>query len=203
VLRIYDLYVLGFSCSLIWKCPAARLLRLYEEHVGRHHLDVGVGTGYYLKRARFRIGAPEITLFDLNPNSLEHAARRIAHYQPKTVEGDILEPNHLPRRYYDSISLNFLLHCLPDGGAGKWRLFDHLIPTLAEDGLVFGSTLLGRDLPLLRRQRLFMTVYNGKGIFSNQHDSPERLQAELQRRFQRVHIEQVGAGALFVASGPR
>ena len=48
VLRTYDLFVLGLSNRLIWKCPTKKLLAFYNEHVSGNHLDVGVGTGYFL-----------------------------------------------------------------------------------------------------------------------------------------------------------
>jgi len=200
VLGVYDWYVLGLSASLIWQCPSRKILEHYNRHVGRRHLDVGVGTGYFLDRARFP-GEPEVTLFDLNPNSLAHTSRRIERYHPACVRGDVLEPNSLPRRQYDSIAMNFLLHCLPDGGRGKWRAFSYLAPTLQPDGVLFGSTLLA-DAPL-RRQHWLMRAYNRKGIFSNGTDTLAVLRRELDERFEQVTLEQVGAAALFAARKPR
>ena len=48
VLAIYDLLVLGFSCRFLWKCPAHRMTKQYDTFVTNNHLDVGVGTGYFL-----------------------------------------------------------------------------------------------------------------------------------------------------------
>lgn len=201
VLSVYDWYVLNLSCRVIWRCPSSELLAHYDRHVGRVHLDVGVGTGYFLDRARFP-DHPEITLFDLNPNSLEHARARIARYGPQTLRGDALEPNDLPREHFDSVALGFLLHCLPDGGEGKWRALTHLAPTLKRDGTLFGSTIVGASAPLAR-QRWLMNVYNRKGIFSNASDTVDRLRAELSSRFDEVEVEQRGVVALFSARGAR
>ncbi len=198
MLGIYDWYVLGLSCRFIWQCPVGRLLQHYDAHVHTRHLDVGVGTGYFLDRATFPAPRPEITLFDLNANSLEHARRRIERYAPNVVRGDALAPNTLPQHHYGSIAVSFLLHCLPSGGGGKWRVFDHLLPNLAADGVLFGSTLLGAH-PARRRQRWLMDVYNRRGIFSNQSDSEAELRSALERRFVAVHIEVRGAVALFSA----
>lgn len=135
------------------------------------------------------------------PASLAHAAQRIERYRPTCVRADVLEPNSLPPRHFDSIALSFLLHCLPDGGAGKWRALTHLAPALQPDGVLFGSTIIS-DAPL-RRQRWLMNVYNRKGIFSNATDTADLLARELEARFGEVVLETVGAVAFFAASKPR
>ena len=53
-LALYDAVILGLSCSLVWKCPRRHMLELYNRHVGTPHLDIGVGTGYFLDHCRFR-----------------------------------------------------------------------------------------------------------------------------------------------------
>jgi hypothetical protein len=53
-LRVYDLFVLGFSNRLVWRCPSSNLLERYESHVGARHLDVGVGTGWFLDNCSWR-----------------------------------------------------------------------------------------------------------------------------------------------------
>jgi len=197
VLRLYDWWVLDVSCSQIWQCSADRMLRHYEEHLGDPHLDVGVGSGFFLDRARFPVAAPRITLFDLNAQSLAHTSSRIARYRPEVVQGDVLAPNSLPRSCFASVGLNFLIHCLPSGGAGKWRLFDYLAPALRPRGTIFGSTILGSPTPPRARQRALMRLYNRKGIFGNADDSLSTLRAELELRFEQVRVEQVGVVALF------
>ena len=54
VLRIYDFVVLGVSNRFIWKCPTQRLEQHYNQHITANHLDVGVGTGYFLIAAACR-----------------------------------------------------------------------------------------------------------------------------------------------------
>jgi SAM-dependent methyltransferase len=200
VLSIYDWYVLEFSCDWVWRCSRERLLAQYQRHVGARHLDVGVGTGFYLDRVAYPTETPEITLLDLNAESLAHTSRRIARYRPVAVRADVLEPNTLPDRHFDSIGLSFLFHCLPAGGAGKWRALDHLAPKLAPGGTLFGSTILGRSPPL-RRQRWLMRVYNQRGIFDNAGDDIDVLERELVSRFDHVQIEREGVVALFAARG--
>jgi ubiquinone/menaquinone biosynthesis C-methylase UbiE len=89
------------------------MLERYNRHVGPRHLDMGVGTGWYLDRAAWPVARPEITLLDLNENSLSAAARRLARYAPETVQANVLEPLPLEgarsqrRRARESRSLSF------------------------------------------------------------------------------------------------
>ena len=64
-LALYDLAVLGFSNSFIWQCASHVLLDFYNQHISVQHLDIGVGTGYFLDRCRFPSTALKIALFDL------------------------------------------------------------------------------------------------------------------------------------------
>ena len=84
VLRTYDWVVLGFSNRLVWRCPTSEVLRLYDLLVSSRHLDIGVGTGYFLDKAAWPTANPVITLVDLNENSLALEALRIKRYAPQT-----------------------------------------------------------------------------------------------------------------------
>ena len=77
VLRTYDWIVLGLSNRFLWRCPTAELLGLYDRNVTERHLDIGVGTGYFLDKAKWPVAKPVITLLDLNLNCLTTASRRI------------------------------------------------------------------------------------------------------------------------------
>ena len=111
----------------------------------------------------------------------------------------MLEPVPLETGPFGSISLNYLLHCLPGTLARKAVVFDHLRPFLAPGGTIFGSTLLGEGVERSSMARALMRFYNTKGIFSNQQDSLERLHRELAARFEQVRVEVVGCAALFTA----
>ena len=112
VLRTYDWIVLGLSNRFLWRCPTAELLRLYDRNVSERHLDVGVGTGYFLDKSRWSVAKPAITLLDLNPNCLTTASRRIRRYTPQTVLANVLAPLP-PLGPFQSAGLCYLLHCLP------------------------------------------------------------------------------------------
>lgn len=202
-LKIYDLLVLALSNSLVWKCPTRQILRLYDEHVADDHLDVGVGTGWYLDHCRFPSAKPRIGLLDLNASSLAAAAKRIERYRPQQFRADVLQLIAIDARPFGSIALTYLLHCLPGSIADKAVAFDNLMPLLKPGGTMFGATLLSSGVPVSRAGRKLMGTYNGKGIFSNAADSLDGLQQALHARFDEVEVKTLGCGALFVACRPK
>lgn len=197
-LRLYDLFVLGLSNRLLWRCPAARLRSLYDRHLSANHLDVGVATGYFLDRCRFPSATPRLVLADLNETCLAHAARRVARYRPVTQRANVLAPLRLDGPPFDSISMTYLLHCLPGDMTEKAAAFDHLKAWLAPGGVLFGASILGRGVPHNLGGRAMLKLYNAKGIFGNAEDSPDDLRRALEARFDKVELELVGCVGLFV-----
>ncbi len=198
-LTFYDAGVLAASNRLIWRCPSPRILALYQAHVTGNHLDVGVGTGYFLDRVRFPVESPRVGLLDLNGNSLTHTARRLIRYSPEMYRADVLAPIAIDVEPFESIGLNYLLHCLPGPMASKAAAFDNLRPLLRPGGTIFGGTVLRHIPGLPLAARGLMGLYNSLGIFDNRADSLEGLREELAGRFDDVEVEARGAVALFRA----
>lgn len=198
-LRLYDFVVHSVSNRFLWKCPTQRLIAHYNKHVSANHLDVGVGTGYFLDRCTFPSAAPRIALMDLNENTLDFASKRIARYQPKTYVCNILESISIDTPKFDSVAINYLLHCLPGSIESKAVIFDHLKDLMNPIATLYGSTLLQGNAPRNWGALRLMDFYNKKGIFSNEHDTLEALKKELSKRFRDVSIEMIGCAALFSA----
>jgi methyltransferase family protein len=202
-LAIYDALVLGLSNRFIWKCPSSHLRALYRKQLAANHLDIGVGTGYFLDKATFPVSNPDVTLLDPNEECLKAAAARISRYNPECVRADALVPWPETLGQFGSIGLNYVLHCLPGTMEQKCVLLDHLLPHLSENGVVFGATILQGDAPRSALARKLMAIYNKKGVFSNESDAREKLAAELSTRFSDVKLEMIGCVALFSARAPR
>src|SRR2546427_2898630 len=113
MLAVYDLLVLGFSNRLVWRCPSRHILALYDRYVTANHLDVGVGTGYFLDRCRFPKDRPRLALMDLNANCLEAASTRLAPYRPPGYRANDPDPIPFDSPPFDSISPTYPLHRLP------------------------------------------------------------------------------------------
>jgi hypothetical protein len=197
VLGSYDLLVLGFSNRFLWKCPTERLLNHYNQHVTANHLDVGVGTGYFLDHCHFPSQGPRIAMLDLNPNALAFASRRIARYRPEKYLRNILEAISIDAAKFDSVGINYLLHCLPGAIDSKAVALDHLKALMNRNAVLFGSTLLQGGVPRNWGARRLMDIYNRKGIFSNRNDTLDGLERALRERFRDVTVEPVGCAALF------
>jgi Methyltransferase domain len=196
-LQLYDLIVLGISNKFIWQCPTQLLVEFYNSNITANHLDVGVGTGYFLDRCQFPSPTPHIALMDLNTNALEFAARRLVRYQPERYCQNVLEPITLEVKKFDSVGINYLLHCLPESIESKAIAFDHLQTLMNPNAVIFGSTLLQGNIPRNWLAKRLMGVYNSKGIFSNQDDDLAGLERSLNNRFRDVSIQVVGCVALF------
>jgi SAM-dependent methyltransferase len=197
-LALYDLFVLGFSNSFVWNCPSRLILDLYDQHISSRHLDIGVGTGYFMDRCRFP-ASPMIALLDLNPNSLEKAAKRLVRYAPTCHLGNALQPIDVGSSAFGSIGLNYLLHCLPGDLTSKSIVFQNLKSLLKDGGTVFGSTILGRGVRHNFLATKLMRAYNAAGIFSNWSDSQQDLEAGLRAHFNQCTIRVQGCVALFSA----
>jgi hypothetical protein len=198
MLRAYDIFVLGFSNRFVWRCRSSEMLARYDRHVGARHLDVGVGTGWFLDHCSWPVESPKITLLDLNENSLSAASDRIRRYAPPRVRANVLDPVDLGDAHFDSIGANFLFHCLP--GRPEWKaatVASNLRPYLASGGVLFGSTILGRGVAHNLLGRRLMNLYNRKGIFSNVEDDERGLERGLASELTDVEIDVVGAVALF------
>jgi hypothetical protein len=203
VLTIYDAWVHGMSNPLIWRCPTIHLRGLYDRHVSRNHMDVGVGTGYFLDRCTFPSPRPRLALVDANPNSLEVAARRLHRYRPTLYQGNVLRPLDIDRPPFDSIGLMYVLHCLPGNLAAKAVVFDHLNALFGPAGVLFGATILSGGVHASGAARKLMHIYNAKGIFSNADDHLDALRAVLEETYAEVQIDVIGCVALFSAHQPK
>lgn len=198
MLFIYDFYVLGFSNTFAWRCPSRRILDFYNKHISANHLDVGVGTGYFLDKCQFPTPDPKITLVDLNNNSLQVTEKRLRRYNPRAYVANVLDPLQLEPDKHDSIGLNYLLHCLPGNIRTKGIVFKNLKPLLnVSGGVIFGTTLLGQNVNPNLLAKTLMRIYNSKGIFSNTHDNLEDLVSVLQENFREYSVEVVGCVAFF------
>ena len=195
----YDLFVLGFSNTFVWRCPTRLMLEFYNENISGNHLDVGVGTGYYLDKCTFPTPNPTVALADLNENSLQATATRIERYRPIVHVANVLEPLDIKPAGFDSIALNYLIHCLPGNIVSKSVAFQNLKPLLnTEGGVMFGSTILCVGVRNNLIGRALMRIYNAKRIFSNRTDSATDLESVLQDIFRDYSMKVVGCVALFV-----
>jgi SAM-dependent methyltransferase len=200
ILKLYDFGVLGLSNRFVWQCPTRTvLLPFYKEHLSQKHLDVGVGTGFYIARAGLT-ASHQVSLLDLNENSLRAAAAQVKQAKVRTFLRDVMQPCSEPADTgYDSISLFYLLHCLPGTMDDKETAIANLKGYLSKDGVLYGATILGNEAGHNAMGRMLLKLYNDKGVMHNLADTLAGLQRMLRRQFQDVQIRRHNKVALFVA----
>ncbi|KAI3337231.1 methyltransferase [Xylariaceae sp. AK1471] len=209
---VYDFVVLRFNLRYMWRCRTDTVLEpFFAENFSRHHLDIGVATGYFPSVALsrpFRAQAKHsITLVDLNPNPLIAARARILSKAPNTTVETIVAdvttppPKELKNSAFDSISMFNLFHCIP--GNMKLRAFSLYGDILADGGVLTGCTVLGGSHATNWINYQYVKLYNYLGIFHNWDDKKEDFERALKENFEEVETTLVGMVLLFRATKPR
>jgi hypothetical protein len=198
-LAVYDLLILGYFSRLAWRCPARRIVDHYSRHVSANHLDVGVGTGYFLDRCTYPAppDQPRLALLDLSTSCLDAAGKRVARFSPERIVADVLQRIAYDGPRFDSIGLNYVLHCLPGDIRSKSVAIDHLMALANPGASVFGATLLHDGVARNWFARAVMDRNNRHGIFSNTGDSLDGLRSALSDRLVDTTVEVVGCVGIF------
>jgi 2-polyprenyl-3-methyl-5-hydroxy-6-metoxy-1,4-benzoquinol methylase len=196
-LNFYDVFVHGFCNRFAWECPTETLINQYNELASGNHLEAGVGTGYLIDKCTLSASNQRLGILDFSRKCLSYSAKRLERYALETYQYDILKPFDINAPKFDSIGINYVLHCVPGSFAVKGISLRNLKHLLSKRGVLFGSTLLGKGVPRNRVARTLMWIYNKLGIFSNTEDSVDALRSALDANFECVEIEVVGCCALF------
>jgi hypothetical protein len=199
-LHVYDPLIVNLVAPRVWDCSPDALIEHYREHVTSNHADIGVGTGFFLDRCGFDSPRPRLALIDLQANCLQHAARRLARYQPQTYVRDALSPiEGIRGGPFDSIALGGILHCLHGDLRDKSRVFDAIAPLARPGTKLFGYTLVRDGVSLHARRRFVAGVLNRLRVVDNEDDRLVDLHHELSTRFTDCQVEAIGCMALFSA----
>lgn len=201
-LKLYDSWALGRISTYAWRCKVLdNLLPFFQENVGKELLDIGVGTGYYLSHGNLAADVG-VTLVDLNQNSLNAAKARLGRDGTECWVHDITKPLPMKTRF-DSMSMFYLLHCMPGPVETKTAIFGNLKNHLTSDGVVFGATILGQGVRHNLLGRTVMYVFNKRGIFDNRGDNEAAIVGALREHFEIVEARIVGTILIFKAERPK
>ncbi|KAM5350061.1 hypothetical protein ACJ41O_006566 [Fusarium nematophilum] len=227
VLFIYDLYVIRISAPLIWRCSVQKYLRpLFTENFSKRHVDIGVGNGYFPAKAIKDLGREpkdqHLTLVDLSLASLTAARQGILSRHPgidiRSIHADAGAPlpASLENERFDSASLSLIMHHMPGPTLSKSRAISNAKSLLADDGVLIGSTILGKvwekteqgyQVKVEQRPGRLATFalgfYNKRGIFDNYEEDPRVFEKVLKEEFEEVETRIVGMIFLFRAVKPR
>ncbi|RSL77238.1 hypothetical protein CEP51_009248 [Fusarium floridanum] len=227
VLVIYDLYVIRVSAPLIWRCSVQKHLRpLFSKNFSQRHVDIGVGNGYFPIRALKDLGRKakdqHLTLVDLSQASLSAAKQGILSRHPeidiRTIHADAGAPlpASLANEKFGSASLSLIMHHMPGPTLSKSKAIRNAKSILAEDGVLVGSTILGKVWEKTEKgyqvkagqkpgrvATFALGFYNKRGIFDNYEEDPRVFEQVLKEEFEEVETRIVGMIFIFRAAKPR
>jgi hypothetical protein len=197
-LNVYDL-VLQIISTAFWGCSASRVVRFYDEHVSSNHLEVGVGTGYFLDHCRFPVGNGRLVLMDSNPDPIEYASARLRRYAPAKIQANVMKSIPVDGEKFDSIGINHVVHCLPGTMREKGVAFQNLKALMKDGAVLFGATVLGQGVDHNLLGAKWLEHFNQRGVLDNLRDTSADLKAVLGELFAMSSVEVVGRTALFAA----
>ena len=210
-LLAYDAYVIGLSHKVFWGIDNGTIHDLYDQGMGRVHLDVGVGTGYFpaaaLKRKRADLHGRRVELLDNAPAALGRTARRLRRRLPEAVDthqASALDRWPLAEDSVESVGSTMMLHCLPGHGfANKKKVFTEAARVLAPGGFFYGCSILGEadPAPISRPGARMRRFYNERrDTLHNGADTEADLRQQLTAAFgetAKVEVGNEGAVALW------
>src|SRR5690606_6503794 len=120
-----------------------------------------------------------LTLVDLNLWSLRATKNRLARYTPNVFQLNIFDDHTPIPELFDSISVNRVLHCIPQGFYTKGILFFHLKKLLKKNGVLFGSTVVNKGCNHNLFSYSINTLFNWMGLLKNKNDSVAELEKAL------------------------
>ena len=199
-LDYYDLFVNKINCKYVWKCNEKNIYNLYTNNIQKHHIEIGPGTGYYLKP--FISNLKSLELVDINSNILRYANMRLLNpnLKKKITNINLFQKNNILKidNEITSIGVNCVLHCVP----GPIEVsIDNLIHNLKKENkenkiIIFGSSVIN-DSEKNILQDFELGLLNYFRIFDNKQDNEERLITYFQTRQLQYKIHKVGSIILF------
>ena len=206
LLGCYDFTVYRFVSRFIWGCKNEILLQRYRQFVQTKHLEVGVGTGYLIEKSikGHQKENMRLTLMDLSVACLDKASKRLEKFNPSKIRHNILDApiksgQHKEAKQFNSIGINYVLHCVNGDFKEKGIAFGNLKKLLNENGVLFGSTVIANKQSLIVA-KLFMRILNVIGLFNNNNDKVNDLEVALNTHFKFVKVRVVSSVVMFVAS---
>jgi len=107
---------------------------------------------------------PVVALLDLNPNTLHITTAPLADrgITAAAHTGSVLAPLPTDIGVFDSVSTNFVLHCVPGTWAEKGRAFAHIVPVTADDGVTSARPMRATRIESCIRRSLLPIAFEAE-----------------------------------------
>ena len=199
-IHYYDRLVNKINCQHVWKCSERYIINHYRNNISHYHLEIGPGSGYFLKKENLlkNPSIDQLTLIDINSEILDFSKENLTPDYCNdivTLNFDIFSDKIPSGIKFNSVGLNYVLHCIPGKLENK---LDTLLDNLDHTGYnLFGATVICDPLHMNPLAEYELMLLNTLGIFNNNHDSYEDLSRYLLKNNIKHNISKRGYVALF------
>ncbi len=186
----YDYLVNNLNCKYVWKCDQKFINKLYEKNITYNHLEIGPGTGYFLRNYNFN----NLHLIDINDDVLNNCEKNLKSncQNIHLYNKNIFEINNKINKEITSIGLSYVLHCVPNN-------LDSSLNNLVENVktgnkiIIFGSTVIPNKNDYLATTEIYLL--NKFGIFNNMNHNKNQLENIVNKY--NGNIKQIGNVLIF------
>lgn len=193
ILPFYDKIVNDINCKYIWKCNKENIFKLYKKNIKKNHLEIGPGTGYFLKKYTFS----NLYLMDINKDILLFSKKEL---EKNNKNIKIYHHNIFQKKLYlnniDSIGINYVLHCIDGNLENKIELLHKNLRT-KKDVVIFGATVINIDKYQNSLAKIELDFLNYFGIFHNKEDNFENVIKYFEENKIEFYFEIIGNVFLF------
>ena len=193
----YDKFVNEINCEKVWKCSRKHIINNYNSNINYNHLEIGPGTGMFLKKENLNVNLNKLTLVDINNKILNHSRHNLdsEHSNINSLVYDLFSYEIPSNIEFNSVGINYVLHCVPGNLQTK---LDKLIGNLGNNKYnLFGASVICDPLhmnPIAEYELMFL---NAVGIFYNNNDTYEELNEYLNNKNYNFSLKKQGYVAIF------
>lgn len=193
----YDKFVNEINCEKVWKCSKKHIINNYNSNINYNHLEIGPGTGMFLKKENLNVNLNKLTLVDINNKILKHSTHNLhsEHSDINSLVYDLFSYEIPSNIEFNSVGINYVLHCVPGNLQTK---LDKLIGNLGNNKYnLFGASVICDPLhmnPIAEYELMFLNAF---GIFNNNNDTYEELNEYLNNKNYNFSLKKKGYVAIF------
>lgn len=193
----YDRFVNEINCNHVWKCSKNNIINNYCANVENKHLEIGPGSGFFLKKENIGVNLDQLTLVDVNSTILKFSKKNLEseHSNVNSLVYDLFRYEIPTNIEFDSVGINYVLHCIPGNLQTK---LDSLISNLGDNKYnLFGASVICDPLhmnPIAEYELMFLNAF---GIFNNNNDTYEELNEYLNNKNYNFSLKKQGYVAIF------
>ncbi len=193
----YDRLVNEINCEKVWGCSKKYIIDNYNKNINSKHLEIGPGTGYFLKKENLNVDLNKLTLIDVNDKILNYSKNNLqSEYSKIDILSHDLFTTKIPSNIkFNSVGINYVLHCVPGNLQTK---LDKLISNLGNNEYnLFGASVICDSININLIAEYELIFLNAFGIFNNNYDTYEELNEYLNNRNLNFSLKRHGYVALF------